>query len=264
MSEAVRLNRPTPPLPLTREQVIEWLDYQLESLSERRSHVLDAMTAMLEAGPVITDARTAGVYAENVRMATALERSAKTEIDAAKRPYIDGGKAVDGWRNAYMLPLQDAVREARARLLAWEQRQTALARAEVQARANEAAERADAERQRVAQAQVQHGLFSPVAAVLGEAAEQAARAALEAQQAVSAKSATLSRTLGHYGAQASIRTVWTHRLVDLAAVPLAYHALDDAKVKAVMRTLPRDPQSGRPLQDIPGLEWVAEETVTVR
>jgi hypothetical protein len=256
-------NRPAPPTPLLREQVIEWLDYSLEGLTERRATVLDAMIAMLEGNERIADESTAGAYAENVRMAVALERAAKSQIDDAKRPYLDGGRAVDGWRNAFMAPLTQAIQEAKGRLAIWEQYKVALQREEARKRADLAARLAEADRQRAEQAQAEQGLFSASASVLGEVAEASALQAMRAQEQAGAKAATLSRTTGHYGAQASLRTTWTYRVTSLADLPLDLHTHDDTKIKALLRQL-RDPQTGRPTSDVPGLEWVEQQNLTVR
>jgi hypothetical protein len=242
-------NRPAPPTPLLREQVIEWLDYSLEGLTERRATVLDAMIAMLEGNERIADEST--------------ERAAKSQIDDAKRPYLDGGRAVDGWRNAFMAPLTQAIQEAKGRLAIWEQYKVALQREEARKRADLAARLAEADRQRAEQAQAEQGLFSASASVLGEVAEASALQAMRAQEQAGAKAATLSRTTGHYGAQASLRTTWTYRVTSLADLPLDLHTHDDTKIKALLRQL-RDPQTGRPTSDVPGLEWVEQQNLTVR
>lgn len=255
-------NRPIPPTPPTREQVMDWLDYHLAGLTARRDDVLPALDEMLGLpGTHIEDDEVAGIYVENVRIAAALEKVAKAEIDAAKRPYLDGGRAVDGWRTRFMEPLLERMTAARARLLEWERRKVAIARAEAQARADAAAARAAHDASQAQRVQAVEGLFSASAAVLGEAAEASALQAMRAQEQAEAKPAALSRTTGHYGAMASIRTSWGYRVVDLALVPLALHTHDDGKIKAIMRD--RDP-GGRPRQDIPGIEWIEQQSIGVR
>jgi hypothetical protein len=255
-------NTPPPLNPPTREEVAAWLDYALADLNGRRAEVLDAMAEMLETP--VDSPEVAGVYVENVRMACDLEKRAKAELDAHKRPYLDAGRVVDGYRNAFLEPLSDRIKSARSALLAWEQAKIAAARAEVARRAALAAEQAEQARLEAERVREREGLFSAATSVLDEAAEAAALAAMRAQQAAEAKGHTLSRTVGSYGATAAVRSTWTHKLIDLAQVPLAFHVLDDAKVKARMRTLERDPVSGRPLADIPGLEWVEEHSLAVR
>jgi hypothetical protein len=253
-------NRPRPPLPLTREQVVAWLDYQMTGLVARRDDVLKALDSMLAVE--VADAEVAGVYAENVRMATSLEKSARAEIDAAKRPYLEGGRAVDGWRLAFVEPLTLRVSQARQRLLDWENAKIARAREQAQIKADAIAAQAAEDAARARKTSEQHGLFSPAASVLSEQAEASALQALRAQEQAQAKPADLvERTVGRYGSSTSVRRTWTHRLVDLAQVPLEYHALDAAKVAAAGRD--RD-KSGRPTAVIPGIEWVEETSLAVR
>jgi len=253
-----------PPEPMSAADVTAWLDYSLAELIERRTTLIDGLIEMIADHPEIeeTDARTAGVFAENLKMAKALETAALAQIEKTKRPFWDAGKAVDGWRNRYFAPLTDATTKARAVLLDLEQRKAATARRFAEKQAQEAARRAAEAAAAAEAAKAREGLFTPVTDVYEEQRRIAEQEAAKAAQIAQAKPAVLSHTHGHYGARASITTRWTWKVADISKVPLSFLQVNEDMLDAAAKK--RDPVTGKPTTDVPGIEWVPQYNLGVR
>jgi hypothetical protein len=254
-------NAPPPPEPLSAQQVTEWLNYCLADLVERRNdEIVPALNAMIEAYPQVEDDEAAALFTDNIRIAGDMERAARERILAEKRPFIDAGKTVDGWRDRFMTALGAPLQQARAILLDYQTRKAAAARAEAQRRAAEAAERARRDAEAAAAIQ-QRGIFDPDDGQ-AHAAADSARAARNAAEIAAGKPAQLAKTIGHYGAVASVRTRWEYEIEDYAAVPIEFTMLNDSAVKAAMKQ--RDKVTGKPVRKIPGLKWVEVASLGVR
>jgi hypothetical protein len=245
-------------------EVTAWLDYSLAELVERRLVVEAALREMLAAHPTVAedDTATAGLFVENLKLAKALETSAKAEIDKIKRPFLDAGRAVDGWRGKYMEALARPVSWARGVLLDLEQRKAATARRLAQEQAQEAARKAQEAAAAAEAARVRDGLFSAATDVYEEERRIAAQQAEAARRLADAKPAVLSNSRGQYGGQASITTRWTWQVKDIAQVPLEFLQVNEAMLDAVAKK--RDPVTGRPTRDVPGIEWVPQYSLGVR
>jgi len=254
-------NAPPPPEPLSAQQVTEWLDYCLADLVERRNEeVVPALDAMIEAHPQVEDDEAAALFTDNIRIAGDMERAARERILAEKRPFIDAGKTVDGWRDRFMTTLGAPLQQARAILLDYQTRKAAAARAEAQRRAAEAAERARRDAEAAAAVQ-RRGIFDPDDGQ-AHAAADSARAARNAAEIAAGKPAQLAKTVGHYGAVASVRTRWEYEIEDFDKIPLAYLMINDSAIKAAMKQ--RDKATGRPTTKVPGIRWVEVASLGIR
>lgn len=252
-----------PPQPLTTKQVREWLDFSGQELLERRDDIIPALAATLQAHPTIADGDedTAGLLAENIRIAEVLVRDINAERTTAKKPYLDGGRAVDDWARVITEAVTRVLAPVKAVATAFAIRKADLARAEAQriAQETEAAAAAAAAKAREATSK---SLFGITATQALEEAAWAADAARNAQNAARAKPTLASRTVGHYGAQASLRTTWNWEIEDFDKIPLEFLQVNDEAVKAAMKQ--RDPISGKPTRVIPGIKWKETATLGVR
>lgn len=262
MDTNIIANTPPPPAPLSPAQVIEFLDYSFESLLARRDELVPALLAMANAHPLIAedDEATAGVFVENIAMAKAFLAAVKRAHDEAKRPYIDGGKAVGGWQDRTTAPITAVLARLNTTLLGYVTRKEAKAREEARRLAAEAdaiARKAAAEASRAIKRNSPNYLDKlNEAARLSDAAVDAAAAAQDP------KAAELSRTSGMFGAKAHVRTTWSYEVVDIDQVPLEFLTVNDDAVKGAMKD--RDRRTGRPVRDIPGIRWLEQRSLGVR
>jgi hypothetical protein len=250
-------NAPPPPAPLTRDEIFAYLDYAADTLQRRRDDLVATLTACAQAYATLPDPETAGEVAENIRMAAALGRTIEEHRKAAKAPFWVGGKAVDTWFQQFCAPLAAAMAPVQAVLDAFGRRLEAEQRAEAEARRQAALASADhwslAAADAIAEGAVDSALLDRAAAT--------ARAAAEAIEQAEARPADLSRVRGVYGSVASLRETWGYTVTDLDAVPRAYLMVNDAAVKAAMK---QKDSRGRPMVAIPGVQWTATQTMSVR
>ena len=257
-------NTPAPPEPLNEQQVRAWMDYVTEPLARRRDdEIIPALIEMLEAHPKIADGdeETAEVFTENISMAVKLQSAAKREHDTQKRPYIDGGNVVTSWLKRFNTVLDRPLAQAKNALIDYGLNKAARAKAEAEERARATAEAATQASIAAGQALKRNPLGEQATALLEEAA-QAVDVAAKAEAAMRAKPAEASRTVGVYGATSTVRTTWWYELEDFDAVPLEFKMVNDDAVKLAMKD--RDPISGRPRREIPGLRWIEQHSLQVR
>jgi hypothetical protein len=237
-------NAPMPPAPpLTPTEIKAYLDYALEQLLNRRAEICAALDNNFATHPVIEDEETLGNVAENVRMASALTKTAKARHTEHKEPYLTGGRAVDAWFKVFAQPLEQAVSQVQAVMNKYGDAKLARERAAaVQAR--RLAEAEAARLAEIAAQRMEQGRSADIAL------ENAARAADDADAAArreTAKPAALTRTYGTYGAVASVREKWSWEVEDLDRVPRKYLMVD-----------------AEPTAVIAGIRWVSSTKVGVR
>jgi hypothetical protein len=251
-------NAPPPPVPLTPAEIKAWLDYEMASLLELRGERLTALQAIAASFPRIDDDETLGEIAENVRMAKALIRTAEARRVEQKRPFREGGAAVDTWFKRFTASfdapfnaLQQAMNEYGERKLAAAKREAEAEFAAAKQRAEEAAARAAAALAEAPQKADQQ---------LAEAVE-ADEAAARAREAAQARPADHTRVYGTFGAVTSMRTRWRYEVTDFNAIPRQYLMLNHDAIKFAAKD--RDAQ-GRPTAEISGITWVPEHSMGVR
>lgn len=207
-------NRP-PPLELLRDE----LEAENEALLRRKDELLGAVARM----PDIASDETAGKVADLIKMITACAKKADSARVSRKEPFLEGGRAVDGYFKARILDQLDkakkgveaklgvylrakADRERRAR-----EEADRIARQAAQDAADQAAKAADAMR-------TEKDLDK--AMDLARQAEEATAQAAVATKAAAAKPADLSRTRGDAGALGTLQARWTFKDIDRNSVNL--------------------------------------------
>jgi regulator of protease activity HflC (stomatin/prohibitin superfamily) len=227
-------NRPPRDL-LTGDALQEQLRDEHLPVIMRKDQLLEAYNRM---PGEITDAATAGKAADFIKQITACIKAADSARVGAKEPYLEGGRAVDGFFKAVTNPLDYTKQLVNRRLTVWQQRVEAEERARRMEEERLAREAAEAKRREAeAAAQAARDARALDDAILREAAAKQAEAdAAKAAAAAAAKPAELSRTRGEYGSLASLRTDWVFDNLDRDALDLEalrQHFPSDGLEKAV-------------------------------
>jgi hypothetical protein len=250
-------NAPPPPEPLSVAQINDYLEYQGETLRSRRDEIIRALASNLRKYPAIGDDEALGVVAENMRMATALARTAEERRVEHKAPFLAGGRTVDGWFKKLLEPLQKQMAAVQSVMNDYAAEKLRRERAAAEAERLRLAAEAEQESRRAAAALERGG---DVDEALDRAAEAGAAADAAAERATG-RAADLTRTHGVFGAVASAREKWKWRVINIDLVPRKYLTLDDAAINAAGKK--RD-ASGKPVEVIPGIEWYSEVSMGVR
>ena len=258
-------NAPPAPEPLSGDDVNSWLDYQGETLTSRRDEVLHAVNATLDSYAQIDDDYTLGIFAENQKMAASLKKLAEGRRVEAKEPFLNGGRAVDGWFGRLIDPLKSPLDAFQSRMNDYGRRkreaeeakrreQARIAQEEADRKAHEAAQALRREQEADAARRASMPVPEPDFAATDEALRQAEDAALiaaEMQARANARAADMTRARGSYGAVASMRVTWRARVVNKALIPLEFMEPNMAALGAALRTAPKAP-NGKPLIDVSG------------
>ncbi len=252
-------NAPVAPSPpLTPEQIHDWLTFELDGLKQRKDELLGTTGRWIDAHPTIDDDEAQGAAAENRRMLTALSKTAEERRKERKNPFLEGGRAVDGWFAGFVAAI-DALAKR------YTERMTVYAEAKVKREQEAAAECArlaqqEADRQAAEAAAALEGALPEEAA---QALDKAATAAVEADRAQAQAEAPIvehSRVRGEFGAVASLRTIWKYKITDPKKVPRNLCSPDDAKIKAAIVAAGKD-ASGKPKAVLAGIEIYPERKV---
>ena len=202
--------------------------------------------------PATLDEVTADKVPAFVKQITAAEKALEDRRKSEKSVYDDLGKAVQ----AFFVPFQDMLKaaktDANGKLLAFQREQQRKADEE-RRRIEEEARRQREEADRLAAAAKTEGDLQKAIAIEEEAARTAASAAT-----VTAPTQVRSS----YGAVGSIRKTLGFEVVDLAQVPRQFLMLNEAAVKAHLKT--GDAAKGRMPEPVPGIRFVVSETMVSR
>lgn len=134
LAHVTQTNAPPPPAPpQTPAQIAAYLDYALEELKRRRADVIAALENNLAHHPTIEDDETLEVMAENVRIANALSRTGKDRHKQYKEPHLTAGRAVDTWFRTWAEPLERALNPVQLAMNDYGNRKLARQRAAAQA-----------------------------------------------------------------------------------------------------------------------------------
>ncbi len=254
---AIGDNQPPPPQPLSPPEIYTYLEYAAATVLERLTQVMAVLRA--DAEVPITDDDILGAVAEHAKAATALERAFEALRKETKEPFLDGGRAVDGWFLTRVEPLKALRSRVDANSLTYLNTKRRAAEAKAAEEARKAREElADAERKAREAASLDPFADDAPFAALAEAQEHADKAAAAAE----AKPADATRTYSDAGVATSIKRRWSWRVANFAAVPREFLTVDAAKVRAAMSE--RDQNSGKPTAVIPGIEWMAEDSINRR
>ena len=250
-------NTPQPPKPLTTAEIDAYLDYAMESLTERRDALIAVLAATVTSIPRIDDDETLGDVGENMRMASALTRTGDERRKEHKEPFLTGGRTVDSWFRTFNTPLSAAMSNVQAIMDDYGKRKAERARLAARAQAQALQDEADRAAAKAAKA-LDKGKSADT---LLDRAAAAAKAAEAAEALAAGKAADLTRSRGTFGATMSMRTTWGYEITDLAAVPRKYLTVNDGAVKEAMKT--RD-QTGCPTTVIPGIAWKSSSSMGVK
>lgn len=175
-----------------------------------------------------------------------IKKQAKA-IDTERKTIVDPLNAVVKHVNSRFKPMTEALdkaeREVKGKVLAYQQEQARIAREEAARRQKEAEEAALAAAQ---QAEAKGDTIAAEAAV-----DLAARTTYRPAEVAPVAGAETGTGL-------NIQKRWTFRVTDLAALAAAYPTCVEVKNAAVMGLF----RAG--IKDVPGIEFIQEETVVAR
>jgi hypothetical protein len=232
-------NRPTAPSPAT---IQEWLADSEAALVKRRDEILAGYKRFLAANP--TGIQDEGVQARAADFAgpkglmNAFLREAEQDRNVEKRPYLDGGDAVDAFFATLKDPVESCQKDMRTKMRVFaerlEEERRKAARLEAERLAAEAALAED------------HAVDTMDEQDL-QTAMEIAREAEAAQALAEAKPAELSRTRGEMGTVVSLRSRWVAdyeasdlmglvRAVARGEAPLHYLQFNTTRINYAVRT----------------------------
>lgn len=217
------------------EALRDRLDLEHGAMLSRRDALLAGVARVPE---VIEDDAACGKVGDFVKQITGTMKDADGTRVKVKEPYLEAGRAVDGFFKNISDPLDRGRKTLLARVTVYER---AKADRERRAREEEARlQREEADRLRRAAEDAAAALRTeeqlPEALAAETAATQAAADATTAQRAAEVKPAELSRIRGDYGSVSSLRTFWDFADLDREALDLETlrtHLPLDAMEKAV-------------------------------
>ena len=179
----------------------------------------------------IQDDFTAGHAADFARDLKAAANALDETRTRIKKPVLHAERMIDGSAKALADRVAAAVREVEARVTAYLRLKEAEARAAAEAEARRLALEAEA---RIAEANETNDETAI------EAAVKSMDAASKADEMANARALELTRTRGVGGALTALKDNWVAELVDITKVPTAYLQVNDALVKAAIRSGARD------------------------
>ena len=240
---AIGHNRP--PTPLTSTEVQAHLADEYGHLATRRQELLEGVTRFQTLLPITTDEQQ-GKTADFVKQLRSHLRAYEDRRTEAKKPFLEGGRAVDAWFRTATGALLKATETVEDAMTAFAREQERKRRAAAEAEARRVAEEARIQAER-AEATMQPAHLDQAALTAAEADR--------AQTAAQARPAEFTRTRGDYGSVASLREFWEFDVIDLDQVPRQYLVLDPAAVRRAIAAGARV---------IPGLTITSSSKVAVR
>ena len=259
MSEPALSNRPPPPAPLSIAQINEHLEYANERLQRRAVVLIKALQKIVDTIPKIEDDEQLAPIATTMKAVRALTADAEAERKKFKSPFLEGGKAVDGWFTKLLGNVTSAAQIIQRRADAYQAAKLAAERAVREAAAKAAQEAAN---KAAAEAAAAMKANAPSADRALDRAEEAAQAAETAQQAATAAPAEMTTVRSDEGARAGVRRTWSFE-VDMWALVKAV-VLRQANINLLTHNAEaikelarnRDPLTRKPLANVPGITWV--------
>jgi regulator of protease activity HflC (stomatin/prohibitin superfamily) len=238
-------------------------------LLKRRDDLLAGVARFQAKYPKITNDEDQAKASDFAKQIMGAIKISKDHFTPAKKPFLDGGRAVDAFFKGIAEPLEYGLNKVRATMTVYANEQEQIRRAEAQRKAAEAAAEARrvadelAEQQRLeaerAAAKARDEYVAPapddVAPLSLTDVIVAAQAKQDALKEATARPADLSRTRGEMGSVSSLRERISVELIDISLVPLEFLIFNErAAIIAV--------QNGR--TDIPGVEIIRSNHIQVR
>lgn len=252
-------NRPPAAEMLTGDSLRSSLEIAHSQIADRCSDLIMAESRL----PAVTDDDAAGRVSDYIKQITATAKAAEGARIAAKEPYLESSRVVDGFFTKGIVdPLTALKRRVEAKLTKYLQDKAAREREERlrlerEARAAEESARREAEAQAAA---VRTAADLDRAITAEETAQHATATRAVAAEAAIAKPAELSRTRGDYGSVASLRSSWDFECTDITAVPRAFMMLNEAAIRAHMKAKLKD----QPPAPIAGINFYEKTSAAVR
>ena len=236
-----------------------------EVLAEDHAEILDRADQLVHAvGNVpktIEDEETSGRAAEFVRQIAACAKQVTEKRTDCKKPYLDGGRAVDAFFKPVTEELEKAKKTVNGRLTGYLQEQERIARQKAEEEARAARQAEEAARTEAEKAAAAATSEEDRAEADRKQQEADAKADEARRSAAAAATASAGPVHGNYGGSSSLRTAWKGEITDINAIPLErlrQYLAPDALEKAI-RGFIRD--GGR---ELPGVRIFEETTAVTR
>lgn len=259
-----------PPAPLTPHEVRTYLADAKAPLITRKNALLEGVARFVAAHPKISDEETQSKAGDFVKQIQAHIKIIEDNRTPAKKPFLEGGRAVDAFFKDISDPLTVGLNQVRAPMTVYAQEQETIRRAEAQRVAEAAAARAAATAEALAQQQREEAareearrqaeyvppppVDEPPPVTLDDAIAAAQEAEKLAKEAA-VRPADLSRTRGDMGSVSSLRENVEVELINLDLVPREFLVFDAAKAKKAA-------QAGR--TEIPGVKITRGTHIAIR
>lgn len=259
------INAPAPPAPLTADQIKAYLDYFLAELIRKRDEELIPALKNWGTPPkgrefvFIKDGDEdgAGIFTENVTIARALLRTLEDRRKEVKAPFLTGGKTVDDWCKDFADKLVEHIVPLDRALMDYTTRKDAIV---AKRKAEEARLKREEEQRKIEAAQATMQREAPEAVVAKRLDDAAKASAAADRAAVAAVNPRAGRSVkGIYGGRVTQVTSWEWEVEDFSKVPVEGLMVNPDWVKEMARE--RDPNTRRPVKDIPGIKWVEYRTL---
>ena len=228
-------NAPARPHPPSVPEIVEWLDYENESLVKAIEH--DILQLREDKGVSITEDGQLSRIAANVSIARAHGRQAEKTRTDQQKPFKDGNNAVQKWFKGLTDSLDMALLPVQGEMNRYGTAKENQRRAEAEAKA--LALRQEAERQAAA-AEAALRKNAPLADARLDAATTAAAAADKAEAFAAGKSSDLTRSHTDYGTTVSGQETWGWEVVDISKVPLRFLQINETLMNKEIREWCRD------------------------
>jgi len=208
------------------------VDLICAGLAERNTDVLARKNQLLEGAgrmpETVNDEETSTKVADFVKQLNAARKAVDDARKREKQPYLDGGKAVDGFFKDATQALDDAKAKASALLNDFMRRKAEEERRRRDEEARKAREEAERQRQEAQKAADDEAAK--------QRAQEAAQRAEQAEQQAGADTASVAKARSAHGTTASLRRQWTFDDLDPAQIDLEAlrpHLSQDALAKAL-------------------------------
>jgi hypothetical protein len=254
-------NAPALVAPMTPDQVKEWLQFEYAPLLARRDDFVAALERCLEAYPEIKSDEELAIIIENIKGAAEIRKLAAAAHTTAKAPFFAAGKAVDGWKNGILDSFEKVISKLQPIMDTWGRKELARKQAIAAENARVLREKAEAEAAAAVALAQTEAPDTIKEAAFGQV-EQSARDVEKAEAKVDAPAADHTRVRTAMGAVASMKTTWKWRVSDIRQVPEDLLSVNAERVNFLARE--RDPATRKPIVNIPGIEFYADQSMAVR
>ena len=230
MENVMRSNAPVVDLDaaLDPASLAAWIEFSYSAHAAAIAALLERFVKFTDVtASGIADDYTAGISADFARDLKAAANALDETRTRIKKPILHAQRLVDGEAKKLSDRVASAVREVEARVTTYLRAIEVEARAAAEAEARRLALEAEA---RIAEANESN------TEVAIEAAVESMDAASKADEMANARALEFTRTRGVGGALTALKDNWVFGVVDITKVPVAYLQVNDALVKAAIRS----------------------------